>query len=237
MVSELNVAATSYHPTGLSSPGPAAPAVPDAKQSMPVIGGQEKVVTKGQETVSIDSSAATFAVLAERKEASVEAAQSARNAGKSLDRAEDLLGNMASLVGTVKNYPPFPAGNEERQQYISSIDGLRKEMQSLVVPPVAPEFEPVFYPQESEFPPIDAQVPSDAAVLAFGEAVQVIRNDVDTARDALEAQLQRSAAHASEGLPRPVEEGEARELSVAVAGQLYGKAQPLVGASNVFAQL
>jgi|GEM_PF-2206148 len=236
MVSELNVAATGY-PAGLEPLGLAAPAVPDAKQSMPVIGGQAKDVTKGQETVSINFSAETFAVLAERKEAAVEAARSARDAGKSLDRAEDLLGTMASLVGTVKNYPPFPAGNEERVQYINSIDGLRKEMQSLVVPPIAPEFEPVFYPQESEFPPIDAQVPSDAAVLAFGEAVQVLRSDVNTARRALEAQLQRSAENASEGLPRPVEQGEARELSVAVAGQLYGKAQPLVGASDVFAQL
>jgi len=236
MVSELNVAAMGY-PSGLASLGLASSAGPDVGQAVPAVGGQGSGLPEEQDVVSISSSAESFAALTERKEISVRAAQSARDANKSLDQAEDLLNDMASLVGAVKNYPPFPAGNEDRMQYINSIDGLRKEMQSLVVPPVTPDYEPVFYPRESEFPPLDAQVPSDAAVLAFGEAVQAVRNDVDTAREALEAQMQRSATNASAGLPRPPEEQQAQKISVAVAGQLNGKSLPIAGASDIFAQL
>lgn len=236
MVSELNVVAKGY-PPGLASLGLSPSAVPDARQSTQAVSGQGNGLPEERDTVSINSSAESFATLADNKADSVRAAQSVREAGKSLDRAENLLQDMAALVGAVKNYPPFPAGNEERMQYISSIDGLRKEMQSLVVPPVAPEYEPVFYPRESEFPSLDAKVPSDAAVLAFGEAVQVVRGDVNTARAALEAQAQRSSTEAGEGLPRPPEEQQAQEISIAVAGQLYSKTQPLVGGTDVFAQL
>lgn len=236
MVSELNVAANGY-PPGLAALGLASSAGPDVSPAVPSVQGQRSGLADEQETVSINSAAESFATLADDKEASAQVAKSVRDAGKSLDRAESLLQDMASLVGAVKNYPPFPAGNEERMKYINSIDGLRKEMQSLVVPPVTSEYEPVFYPRASEFPPLDANVPSDAAVLAFGEAVQAVRNDVDTAREALEAQAQRSAENVSAGLPRPADERQAQEISVAVAGQLNGKAQPLVGASEVFAQL
>lgn len=236
MVSELNVAANGY-PPGLAALGFAPSAGPNVSPAVSAVYGQGSGLSEEQETVRISSSAESFATLADDKEASVQVAKSVRDAGKSLDRAESLLQDMASLVGAVKNYPPFPAGNEERLQYINSIDGLRKEMQSLVVPPVTPDYEPVFYPRESAFPPLDAKVPSDAAVLAFGEAVQAVRNDVDTAREALEAQAQRSAENSSAGLPRLPDEQQAQEISVAVAGQLNGKAQPLVGASDVFAQL
>jgi hypothetical protein len=236
MVSELNMATMGY-PSGLASVGLASPAGSGDVQATPGVNGQENGLPEQQETVSINASSESVANLTDRKENAIRTAQSARDTGKSLDRAEELLDDMAALVGAIKNYPPFPAGNEERVQYINSIDGLRKEMQSLTFPPVAPEYEPVFYPQEDKFPPLDAQVPSDAAVLAFGDAVKVIRNDVSTAREALEQQLQRSAEHASRGLPRPPEERQAQEISVAVAGQLNGKSLPIVGASDVLAQV
>lgn len=236
MVSELGVATMGY-PSGLASAGLASSASAGDVQVTPGVNGQENGSPKKQETVSINSSSESVANLADRKEDAIRSAQSARDTGKSLDRAEELLDDMAALVGAVKNYPPFPAGNEERVQYINSIDGLRKELQSLTFPPVAPEYEPVFYPQEDKFPPLDAQVPSDAAVLAFGDAVKVVRNEVDTAREALEQQLQRTAENASAGLPRPPAEQQAQEISAAVAGQINGKSLPLVGASDVLAQL
>jgi hypothetical protein len=235
MVSELNVATMGY-PPGLASLGLAPSAGSGDVQASPVVNGQGNGSPE-QETVSINSSSKSVANLTDRKEDAIRTAQSARDAGKSLDRAEELLNDMAALVGAVKNYPPFPAGNEERVQYINSIDGLRKEMQSLTFPPVSPEYEPVFYPQEDKFPPLDAKVPSDAAVLAFGDAVKVVRDDVKTAREALEQQLQRSAEHASLGVPRAPQEQQAQEISVTVAGQLNGKSLPIVGASDALAQL
>ena len=56
-------------------------------------------------------------------------------------------------------------------------------------------------------------------------------------REALEQQLQRSAEHASVGLPRPPEEPQVQEISIAVAGQLNGKSLPIAGASDALAQL
>jgi hypothetical protein len=234
MVSELNVATMGYQP-GLASVGFSSSS--GGVETTPGINRQGLGAPEEQETIRINSTSGSAASLTERKEDSVRVAQSVRNTSKSLDRAEELLNEMATLVGAVKNYPPFPAGNEDRVQYINSIDGLRKEMQSLTFPPVAPEYEPVFYPQEDKFPPLDAKVPSDAAVLAFGDAVKVVRDDVKTAREALEQQLQRSAEHASLGLPRAPQEQQAQEISVAVAGQLNGKSLPIVGASDALAQL
>ena len=236
MVSELNVATLSY-PPGLASLGLNSSAGADEAQAAPIANGQGNGLPKEQEIVSINSSSESFATLADRKDDTVRAAQSAREANKSLDKADELLGDMSALVGAVKNYPPFPAGNEDRKEYINSIDGLRKEMQSLVVPPVKPEYEPVFYPRESDFPELDAKVPSDAAVLAFGDAVKAVHEKINTARAALEAQVQQSSESASADIPTLPNEQQAQEISVTVAGQINGKAQPLVGASDVFAQV
>jgi len=236
MVSELNVATLGY-PTGLASVGLPQSAGADEAQAVPTTNGQGKGLPKEQETVSINSSSESFATLADRKDDNVRAAQSAREANKSLDQADELLQGMSALVGAVKNYPPFPAGNEDRKEYINSIDGLRKEMQSLVVPPVKPEYEPVFYPRQSDFPELDAKVPSDAAVLAFGDAVKAVHEKINTARAALEAQVQQAAESTNADIPTLPNEQQAQEISVTVAGQINGKAQPLVGASDVFAQV
>ena len=76
-----------------------------------------------------------------------------------------------------------------------------------------------------------------SAPVAAGIHAAGLKDGERLAREALEQQLQRSAEHASRGLPRPPEERQAQEISVAVAGQLNGKSLPIVGASDVLAQV
>lgn len=178
---------------------------------------------------TLDKGAGVLPRLLEDKSDAATSARNVRAARQALDQADALLGRMADLVGGVKNYPPFPPGNEERQRYLNSIDGLRKQLQALVVPPVADRVEPVFYPRESEFPALDANVPSDAAVLAFGEAVAALRDQVKMAREALQAQAAQRAEVGVTGLPRPPAEAQVPALSAQTAAQLGRTAYPISG--------
>ncbi|MCX7628509.1 MAG: hypothetical protein N2Z69_08895 [Methylophilaceae bacterium] len=163
-------------------------------------------------------------------------AKGVRTAYQALDRADALLGQMAELVGMVKNYPPFPPGNEERVQYLNSIDGLRKMLQAVVVPPVEDQYQPVFYPRETKFPELDAKVPSDAAVLAFGEVVAALQGEVRMARQMLDAQAAQLYEQRAGNSPVP-EEAQVPGLSATVATQLANVAWPIAGESNALAQL
>lgn len=237
MVSDLNVTGRDY-PSGLVSLGLTPSAAPDSAETPPTIGGHGSGSSKEDSAIKINASAKSLASLSDVKDASAQVAKNIRETGKKLDHAEELLNGMDALVASVKNYPPFPQGNEDRVQYLNSIDGLRKELQSMTVPPVKPEFQPVFYPRKDVYPPLDAKVPSDAAVLAFGDAVKTVKGEVNTARAELEAQAKRAAETATAAeLPRPPEEAQAHAISTIVAGQLNGKAQPLTGGSDVFSQV
>jgi hypothetical protein len=185
---------------------------------------------------TLDKGTGVLPRLLEDKSDAAASARNVRAARQALDQADALLGRMADLVGAVKNYPPFPPGNEERQQYLNSIDGLRKQLQALVVPPVADRVEPVFYPRESKFPELDANVPSDAAVLAFGEAVAALRDQVKTARAVLQAQATQMADAGMAGLPRPPAETQVPALSAQTAVQLGQTAYPISG-GGMLAQL
>ncbi len=238
MVSELNMTAKGFAPLQTTSGYAPASVSDSAGQALPGVTGKESNKSGGDEKVSINSASGSYAALDGGKEVATQSAQAVREAGKGLDKAEDILKKMAEAVDAVKNYPPFPAGNEDREKYLKSIDGLRKELQSMVIPPASADFQPVFYPQKDKFPPLDQKFPSEAAVLAFGKAVEAIQSDVKTARQALEAQAKQIAsAEAAAGLPRPVDERQAQSVSASAAGQLNGRAVRLAGSSDVLAQL
>jgi hypothetical protein len=151
--------------------------------------------------------------------------------------ADALMKEMQGQVDVVKDYPPYPAGNEARVEYLKSIDGLRQQLQSMTVPPVADTVEPVFYPQEGKFPPLDANYPSDSAVLAFGEAVAGLQAKLDAGRVALQAQAEQLSAGSADKLPRPPAELQAQGMSVNVAAQLASTSLSLAGSTDVLAQL
>jgi hypothetical protein len=185
--------------------------------------------------VSLTKSAEIFSAEVKKKDDLAEIAVLGRSARGGLEKADAVLNEISAQVAVVKNYPPFPPGNEERAKYLNSLDGLKKQLQSLVVPPVSPEYEPIFYPREDVFPPLDAKVPSDAAVLAFGDVVLAIKGDLNTAKAALEAQLAKVTENA--GYVRAVGETGAREISKTIAEQIQGNPQPLSAGSDVYAHI
>jgi len=217
-----------------------------AQFASPVVGGrssplqldgfnQEDATARDAVKVSLSQTAEVFSEEAGKKKEVTEAAVQGRSVKDQLEKADAFLDEMSAQLAVAKNYPPFPPGNEERVQYLNSLDALKKQLQSLVIPQVSTDFEPVFYPREDVFPPLDAKVPSDAAVLAFGDAVLAVKDNVGTARAALEAQLAKVAEKA--GYFASVKEEAASEISQTVAGQIQGKAAPLTTATDIYAQI
>ncbi len=233
MVNKLNGVGSGYAP-GVSQ----YPSVPLEKTagaaSLPLATAQG---SSDKPEVQINTAKGSFPALSDSKDAAAQVAQTARGVNNALDKADALLTELQSQVGVVKDYPPYPAGNEARVKYLNSIDGLRQQLQSMTIPPVTDRVEPVFYPQEGKFPPLDVKTPSDAAVLAFGDAVAAVKANLDVGRAALQTQVEQLSAETSIHLPHPPVESQAHGMSVKVAGQLAGAAQSLAGNSDVLAQL
>ncbi|TCJ17953.1 hypothetical protein EZJ19_03325 [Parasulfuritortus cantonensis] len=127
----------------------------------------------------VSLSAGTFSGLASAKDATADVAVSVREVGKALEQVGVLLGQLDQQVGQVKNYPPFPPGNEQRAAYINSLNGLRRQMEAVSVPPVDNGSEPVFYPKETELPVLDAGAATDGEVAALGNQAADVRAQVD----------------------------------------------------------
>lgn len=183
--------------------------------------------------VVITTAKGSFPILSEIKDGLANVAKAIKEAGKALDVADTLLQKMQERVDVVKDYPPYPAGNEERVEYIRQIEGLRKVLDALVVPRVTESYPPVFYPQESEFPTLDADVPSDAAVLAFGEAVAAVQSRVNAGR----AELQAQADQLSGRVGIDLSPSQVQSISIAVAVQLGATSQPLAVNNGALVQL
>ncbi len=188
-------------------------------------------------SVNIDAKGKSYAEMLDAKTTLNDTSSAAREANKALDQVDAVLTKIQEAVSSVKNYPPFPEGNEDRVKYLNSIDGLRKELQAMTIPPISDAFPPVFYPQEAKFPPLDAKFPSDAAVLAFGEAALGLQQQADTAREVLKTQMEKSQAEAIPQLPRPVEESAVPAISASVGAQLAGVRLPIAGNSDVLSQI
>jgi len=217
-----------------------------AQFSSPVAGGrssplqldvfnQEDGASREAVKVSLSQTAEVFSEEADKKKEVTDAAINGRSTRDQLEKADAVLDEMSSQLTVVKNFPPFPPDNEERVQYLNSLDALKKQLQSLEIPQVSAEFEPVFYPREEVFPPLDAKVPSDAALLAFGDAVLAVKENLGSARDALEAQLVKVAEKA--GYFAAIKEDAASEISEKVAGQIQGKAVPLTTGTDIYTQI
>ncbi len=179
-----------------------------------------------------------FPGLASAKDDAAQVAKSVREADRALRQADALLKDMRSEVKAVKNFPPFPPGNEQRVQYINSLNGLRKEMEALSFPPVESGMEPVFYPRETGLPLLDPKTVSDAEVAAFGGAAEATLGRVEAGYAELRSQAEAVSKRINANLPMPpFEEGPAGEASQAAGGQLGRQGQPILGADNILAQL
>jgi len=171
-----------------------------------------------------------FSALATAKDEATRAAQSIREVNQALGQVEVQMERLAQRVQVVKNYPPFPPGNEQRLEYINSINGLRKQLEAMSVPPVQEGVVPVFYPRESDLPVLDPGSASDEDVAMFGARL-------DQAGAKLEAGFRKLAESAmvmnvgigvADGLTK-ASEPEVKILGETASRQLGGVAQPISG--------
>ena len=178
-----------------------------------------------------------FSVLAGAKDEAAQLARSVRDASQALDRVGAVLKEMHRSVAMVKNFPPFPPGSEQRVQFIQGLNGLRKVLDALTVPPVDKGMELVFYPRESEFPDLDPRSASDAEVAVFGRAAEVAMSKLNASYSELQAQVE-ALPRINGDLPIPtVGEDSAEQVSQLAAGQMVQQGSPLLANADVLTQL
>ncbi|MFA5082612.1 MAG: hypothetical protein WC474_08725 [Hydrogenophilaceae bacterium] len=180
----------------------------------------------------------SFAVLAGAKDDAAQAIKSIGEADKALGKADALLGDMASASQMVKNYPPFPEGNDLRVNYINQIIGLRKELAALTFPRIEDTQAPVFYPRESDLPALDALKSSDQAIAAFGEAAQAMQAKIGESYAQLQAQVDSIGQKINRDLPQaPTGEAEVRILAGTISSGLGQSGQSLLNGGQTLGKL
>jgi hypothetical protein len=174
-----------------------------------------------------------YAGLAASKDAVLDVAQSAREIGKTLVKAGELLDRAHQEVKQVKNYPPFPAGNEQRIQFINSLNGLKRQLEALTVPAVKENLEPVFYPRETGLNEL-APAASDDDVAMFAAGVNGARNSLEAGKAQLNQQMQDTVTTLPD---TSMDEAGARAMVGTVVGQLNGRSQGMLGNSSYLAKI
>jgi len=172
---------------------------------------------------------AAFAALASVKDDAAHVALSVRHAGQALERAEATVQSMREKVQQflVKNFPPFPPGSEQRQDYLNSISALRRQLESMSIPPLEGRPEPIIYPRELGLPGLDPETASDEDVRGFGRALDEMAQRIHTGYAELQAIVGDLTSWLPQDLPLPPHGDEqALDASQAVATQL-----PRFGAS------
>jgi hypothetical protein len=196
------------------------------------------VVDSDKNLIAATTRYSEFAALALQKDEATQYAQSIRDADRALDAVEAVIKDLGEVVALVKNYPPFPPGNDQRMQYINGINGLRQQLEAMVVPPVKGESEAVFYPRESALPPLDALSASDEEVLAYGAALKDVQGKVDAGMAALHQQAQSLPEKINADLPLyPVSEEAVGQLIHEVSARLANSSQALVVGQSGLSQL
>jgi hypothetical protein len=140
--------------------------------------------------LAVEVGHSSFASILEAKARVAELAKTIRAADQVMGQADALLHQMQHQLLMVKNYPPFPPGNEDRLNFIKSIEGLRKEFEALSVPPTDDVQKPVFYPKQAALPQLDPMTASNKDIANFAKAVDLATKEVKTSQDKLHAQVE-----------------------------------------------
>lgn len=161
-----------------------------------------------------DVSPARFRTAYARLQANKDEVQTQAIAGRQqlaqAETAQRLLREMKdNLVAIVKNYPPFPPDSRERQRYLEMAEGLRKQMEALIVPP--PPAAPGLPGAAAQWlPPAVPPDMGDAGIAQTVGALERIQARLSAFGDELRASWQRM----------PMTEQEARRLSVETSSYL-----------------
>lgn len=122
---------------------------------------------------------AAFSVLASIKDEAVHVAQAVREAARVLQEMDTTIRAMQERVMVlVKSYPPFPAGSEERLNYLRSIAALKQQLEAMSFPPEGEGHEPVLYPRELNLPDLYPEQASDEDFLRFSHRLDQLGQEV-----------------------------------------------------------
>jgi hypothetical protein len=185
----------------------------------------------GTDKVWVESTAkfTEFVALASEKDEAMQYARSIREADQALADVKEIVKDIGEAVALVKNYPPFPPGNDGRMQYINGINGLRQQLESMVVPPVKGDSEAVFYPREAALPVLDAMSATDDDVQAFGPALTQLQDKLDAGVVALHKRAQALPEKINADLPLlPATEEAVGQLINEVTARLADSSRALV---------
>ncbi len=95
-------------------------------------------VSSDNQTLASTQVVGTYAQLRVSQEALNQAASVVRKVGDTVEQSGKLLGKIESNLGEiVKMYPPYPIDSPQRISLLNEISGLRKEIESLTLPPAA----------------------------------------------------------------------------------------------------
>jgi len=177
-----------------------------------------------------------FSSLVAAKDEVIQTAQSIRQAQKALGAVDEAMKDLNEAVQLVKNYPPFPQGNEKRIDYINGINGLRRQLEALEIPPVKNRQEVVFYPRESGLPSLDPAAASDEEVLAIGPALDKLQLKVNESYAALQKQAEELPKINNADLPQ-VAEKTVYQLVQDVTTQLSRTPQSMIKINSDLSQL
>lgn len=180
-----------------------------------------------------------FSTLANAKDDSARLAQSVRRTEQEMQQAAGLVKEMSQDVETIlKNYPPFPPGNEQRLSYLNSVAGLRRQLESMTIPPVQDGAQYVFYPQEVDLPELDPKTATDEELQLFSNELDKTREKIAEGLAELRTQADLLPRKINDDLPMPIpSESEATQIGNEVASRLSGNSLPIVTGSDALAQI
>lgn len=169
----------------------------------------------------INPTVSLFSKLTASKDKASDQARSVRQSGETLDQAQDLVNKLQKQLGMVKNYPPFPQGNEARVQYLKSIEGLRKELEAMSVPPLEDGQQVVIYPKQDKNAALDTVNATNSDLAALGTTLDQVQTNIKQAQSGVQDQA-RKLWNASDFTPTPVEVSSSvgAEVSSTVSKQL-----------------
>lgn len=223
MVSEISGIGLSSMPASLGQAG--------APQTTTVRNGTETFQPAGS-AARVASSLGGFSSLAAVKDEATGYVQSVREVSKALATAEGVLQELDREVRLVKNYPPFPPGNEQRQDFINSLNGLRRQLESLTMPPVEEDAGLVFYPKQTSLPDLDPVTASDLDVAAFASGLDEARAVLQEGLTELRKAVDSLAGSLGIGLPQSgVDAAEAQILGRTVSHQVGDSERPIMQSS------
>jgi hypothetical protein len=179
-----------------------------------------------------------FAKLAKADDQVSEIAKSVREADKALTKVDDAVKQLHNeVLNVVKNFPPFPQ-NDERAQYLMSINGLRKELQAMVVPAVKDGKEPVFYPREGKLPELDPKTASEQDLRDFADVLKQMEEGIKRGKTALSSAFEALPKKINQDLVIPLEgEAQAGDVSRTTGGALQRFAKPVLAEETALAAL